>query len=397
MEEDQQNIRPTKNYIKQILNSNKIAIIGHSSPDADAISSSLALKRLIKQNLETENHKYIIDVFFDTDNFDDKYKPLIGTQRVNEQTVTRYDLAIALDCSSRNRLGKYDQIFKRAKDTLNIDHHETNDKFAKNNIVSAKCSSTCELLYLLLVRTENWSYTPDIYSLIYSGIITDTNNLTQNIGVNTLATIAEIMRKSSADGINLESIRDHFFKSNTPEQLSLLTRALGSISFHCSGEVASMKINKQDFAETNTTQEDTLGIVDYATKLQGVKIGILFIKQDDNTYYVSLRSKDNIDVGEIAKQMHGGGHQNIAAFSTTSEQNLTDVKNELFELCRKQLSIPKQEFEIGDLFVEVTGSGPSEEEIDNAFEKSWLTETKVKRLAVNSSSPRIYNTKVYKM
>ena len=360
----------SKKYIQQILNAKKIAIISHANPDADAIASSLALKRLITQNLEGAENKYTIDVFFDTENFDDKYKTLIGNQKVNEQTVPRYDLAISLDCSSRARLGKFDKIFKRAKDTLNLDHHETNDKFAKNNIVAPKCSSTCELLYLLLVKSDNWNFTPDIYCLLYSGIITDTNNLTQNIGVNTLGTISDFMKLSYSDNVNLESIRDHFFKSNTPEQLSLLSKALGSLNFYCNGAVATMKINKQDFSETNTSQEDTLGIVDYAVKLQGVKIGILFIKQDDNTYYVSLRSKENINVSEIAKQMNGGGHFNIAAFSTTSEQNLTDVKNKLFELCKKQLNNPKFENEVGSLFVEVTGNGPDNEEFDASYEKN---------------------------
>ena len=126
----------SKKYIQQIINAKKIAIISHTNPDADAIASSLALKRLIKQNLENEENRYTIDVFLDTESFDEKYKPLIGNQRINDQSVPRYDLAISLDCSNRSRLGKYDKIFKRAKDTLNLDHHETNDGFAKNNIVA---------------------------------------------------------------------------------------------------------------------------------------------------------------------------------------------------------------------------------------------------------------------
>ena len=362
--EDNDKLNSSKRYIQQIINAKTIAIIGHEAPDADAICSAIALKRLIKQNLEDDSRKYTIDIFFDKDEIDDKYKPLIGNQKYNEQNVLKYDLAISLDCASRHRLGVYDKIFRRSKDSLNIDHHGTNEKFAKNNIVSAKCSSTCELIYFLFIRAEKWNYTSDIYSLIYAGIITDTNNLSQNIGINTLSIVSEIMQKSMLDGVTLEKIRDYFFKSNTREQLSLLSKALESLSFYCNGEIATMKINKQDFAETDTTQDDTLGIVDYAIKLQGVKIGILFIKQDDNTYYVSMRSKENINVGEIAKQMHGGGHQNIAAFSTTEDQSLTEVKNELFDLCKKQLLINDAENDIEDLFTEVNGNGPFEEDDD---------------------------------
>ena len=370
-----------KKYIRQITEAHSIAIIGHINPDADAICSAITLKRLIKQNLETEEHKYTIDLFFDVGEIDEKYNPIINNQRYNEQNVLRYDLAIALDCSARDRLGIYEKLFKRSKDTLNIDHHETNNKFANNNIISSKCSSTCELLYLLLIRAQEWVYTPDIYTLIYAGIITDTNNLSQSIGINTLAVISEIMQKSMLDGVALEKIRDYFFKSNTPEQLSLLSRALESLNFYMNGEIATMKINKQDFVETETTKYDTLGIVDYAIKLQGVKIGILFIKQENNTYYVSLRSKGNINVGEIAKQMGGGGHKNIAAFSTPENFSLTEIKNQLFDLCKTQLSNQENAISIENMFAETTEkisnkddiileeeSGNNETETDNEDE-----------------------------
>ena len=355
---------PLKIYIKQLIEANNIAIIGHINPDADAISSALALKRLIKQNLETEDKKYIIDIFFDTDEIDELYKPLIYNQRYNEHSVLEYDLAIAVDCSSKDRLGAYDRIFKNAKDTLNIDHHETNTKFARNNIISIKCSSTCELIYFLFIKALQWHYTHDIYSLIYSGIITDTNNLSQNIGINTLSIVAEIMQKAFTDSVSLEKIRDYFFKNNTPEQLSLLSRALESLSFYADNQIATMKITKQDFIETYTNQEDTLGIVDYAIKLHDVKIGILFIKQDDNSYYVSLRSKDNINVGEVAKQMHGGGHRTIAAFSTSENESLTEIKARLFDLCKQQLNCENNEIKIENLFAETTDNDSDENELD---------------------------------
>ena len=363
----------SKQYLFQIQRARRIAIIAHVNPDADAIGSTLALKRLIRKNLDPNENTIEIDVFFDTQVLDEKYKPLIGNQVVNEQRFKKYDLAIALDCSNEERLGVYDKIFKKASDTLNIDHHATNTCFAKNNIVSTKCSSTCELLFVLLVKFEEWKCSADICSLLYAGIITDTNNLTQNIGFNTLKTITDLTYRGLSDHINLEQIRDYFFKRNTPEQISLLTRALDSINFYCNAQVATMKINKTDFNETNTSQDDTLGIVDYATKLQGVKIGILFIKQEDNSYYVSMRSRDDINVGEIAKKMHGGGHQNIAAFTTNPKQSLTEIKDELFNHCKNELKRTNQEIKIDDFFKEVSEMIPASKEaneIENIFLES---------------------------
>lgn len=325
-----------RNSLEQIANASKIAIITHANPDADAIGSMISLKRIIKKNYENENNPIHIDLFAQTEVVDEKYQPLLFNETLNQQNFDAYDLAICVDCADLSRLGQYENIFSNATDNLNIDHHQTNTKFAQNNIVIKRCSSTCELIYILYCTIFKLKHSADICSLIYAGIITDTNNLTQNLSNSTLKVVFELNEKCRQENMNLDTVRDHFFKNNTKEQFTLLSRALTSLSFAENGKIAMMKIIKQDFADTNTTQDDTIGIVDYACKLQGVEIGAIFIKQEDNTYYVSLRSKNEIDVGEIAKQMGGGGHQNVAAFCTNTDDNLTDIKAKLISLCKAE-------------------------------------------------------------
>ena len=183
--------------------------------------------------------------------------------------------------------------------------------------------------------------------MIYAGIVTDTNNLRQNIGDHTMRVVDEISHSNLQEMKNLSTIRDYFFRNETKERIALLTKALSSISFSDDGKIAMMKIVKQDFAETGTSIEDTFGIVDYSTMIQGVEIGCIFIKQDDNTYYVSLRSKSNIDVGSIAQEMGGGGHKNVAAFQTSQNDNLTDIKAKLIAICNTKLceSLPVDNLE----------------------------------------------------
>jgi phosphoesterase RecJ-like protein len=340
-----------KKGLEYIKKAKRIAIIGHINPDADALGSMVALKRTIINNFETNCHKITVDIFAQTNEIAEKCLPILKNETINFANFNKYDLAISVDVATRSRLGIYGKIFKKARRTLNFDHHETNEKFARNNIVATGCSSTCELLYMFFKDFAHLNLTTDILSLIYSGIITDTNNLSQNIGANTLRIVAELTNACKINSVNLETIRNHFFKSDTKEQLNLLGRALASFSFAGNGKIAMMKITKQDFADTNTSQTDTLGIVDYACKLQSVEIGILFIKQDDNTYYASLRSKGDVDVGKIAKDMGGGGSKNISAFSTKADDSLTDVKTKLIALCKAELEANKaQDGSIEKLF-----------------------------------------------
>ena len=51
------------------------------------------------------------------------------------EKADKYDLFIALDCGSIDRLGEAQEIFEKAVDTVCVDHHISNTNFAKENIV----------------------------------------------------------------------------------------------------------------------------------------------------------------------------------------------------------------------------------------------------------------------
>ena len=336
------------NCFIQIKNAQKIAIITHKNADTDALASSISLKRIIKDNFEKPEKKYVVDIFTDSIEFNKKDDYIIQNDEFNKQTCDSYDLAIALDCTNRDRMGIYDKIFKKATDTLNIDHHSTNDRFAKNNIIASNCSSTSEIIFILFIQINKLKCSAGTLSVIYSGIITDTNNLSQNMGPKTFDAINILNKLTAKEGIELEQVRNHYFKSNTKEQNALLAHALSSLVYSDDGKIAIMKIEKEDFEKTNTTMNDTLGIVDYAINTQGVEIGIIFINQGDDTYHVSLRSKNNINVGIIAQQMGGGGHTKIAAFQTKQSDNFQYIKTKLIDICEKEI-IKTSDLEDDDL------------------------------------------------
>lgn len=50
-----------------------------------------------------------------------------------------------------------------------------------------------------------------------------------------------------------------------------------------------------------------------------IKISVLIKQQTEYEYKVSFRSKGNIDVGLIAKNLGGGGHKNAAATRITGD------------------------------------------------------------------------------
>ena len=317
--------------VADIKKSKNIAIITHTTPDADALCSAIALKKLIRQNQNENSEPKQIDIFVDADEIGERNLAIVKGIELNVQNCENYDLVISVDCASLSRMGKYSELFQKYDNTINIDHHTTNDNFAKNNIVLIT-SSTCEGLYLL-AKSQNAKISDDVCKLIYSGIITDTNNLTQGtITVNTHKVIAEIIGRK----INVEALNDYFFKNNTKNKAFLLKQALDSLTFIAGDRIAFMKLTKQDLAECEATFDDTLGIVNHGIEIKGVDIAILAIKQEDNSYYVSLRGKNNISVANIAKAMGGGGHETVAAFQYNGL--LADMKDQLLKACKDELA-----------------------------------------------------------
>lgn len=315
-------------FIAQLEQAKSIAIFSHTNPDADAYSSSFALKSIIETNFF--NSQKNIDIFIDAgEEASPKYEPLIANHVLNEQTVNQYDLAIALDCPNTGRFEKYEHIYNNAKLKVNIDHHETNVKFADINLVAPRFSSTCELLYLI-TKAAKLQLTEDVLKYVYIGIITDTVYLTKNTSRSTFQVLSEIVKPS----LDTDSIKKHFFKASK-EQVFLLEKALSSLQFFEDDRIALMTIKKDSLVELGAKLEDTLGIVEHASGIKGVQVAGILIEKEPDDFYVSLRSESNISVGEIAKQFGGGGHTNMAGFSYKGEiGKLTDA---LVSVCKESL------------------------------------------------------------
>jgi bifunctional oligoribonuclease and PAP phosphatase NrnA len=292
----------------QLENNTNIVIITHTQPDADALCSAISLRKLILSNYNPKQDK-VVDLLVDAPSLDDTFLPVVKGEIINVQSKTIYDLAIGVDCPSTSRFGKYESVFINAKDSVNIDHHITNNNFANNNLVLVT-SSTCELIYRIM-KLGNKIIGDDVCKLIYAGIITDTADLTTgNVTTDTHKTIAELFARN----LNYDAISEYFFKSDAVSKAFLLEKALHSLTFILDDRVAIMKLTKTDFRETDSTFTDSQGLINNAINIKGVDIAIILIKQEDNSYYCSLRGKSNVNVASIAQSFGGGGHENMAAF-----------------------------------------------------------------------------------
>jgi len=298
------NILETRLY-RLIENANSIAIFSHVTPDADALCSSFALKNIINNNFDLKS----VDVFVDGE-IGELYKPILRNEVINPQPLENYDLAFVLDCPNLQRIGKYIEMAQNIPNVINIDHHNTNSKFGTLNYIANFVSSTCEIIYLI-AKGQNFEINNEIAKELYQGIITDTNCFTSMTMTPRTQSVVSELTKYKFDANKIEN---HYFKHNSTIKSNLFRIAIQSMNFLDNGNFVTMKISFDDINKVGATFEDTLGIIDNIMNIISSNVGTIIIEKAPNYSHCSLRSKNQLNVGEIATMFDGGGNEKQAAF-----------------------------------------------------------------------------------
>ncbi|BBF42888.1 3'-to-5' oligoribonuclease A, Bacillus type [Lachnospiraceae bacterium KM106-2] len=311
--------------LKKISGAKRIAIAGHVRPDGDCIGSCMAMYNYILNNY----HIGIVNVFLEFVPEKFSYIDHVEDVITDYSCEADYDLFISLDCGDTERLGQAYKYFEAAKDTINIDHHISNTKFAAINHVEPESSSTCETLYGLL---DEKKLDLSVATALYTGIVHDTGVFKHsNTGKRTMEIAGSLLEY----GVNNSAIIDESFYQKTYLQNQLLGRCLIESMLVLDGKCIVSVIRKEMLDFYGATSKDTDGIIDQLRVTSGVEVAMLVIENDYQVYKVSMRSNDLVDVSKIAVYFGGGGH--IKAAGCTICGTAHDVMNNILKLVDAQL------------------------------------------------------------
>jgi phosphoesterase RecJ-like protein len=292
------NIKQAK---EKILEAKSIAISGHINPDGDSIGSLLSLGLGIEQ---LGKKVYMVSC----DGVPQVYRFLPSAGRIVRKIRETPDLAISVDCSTKEILGKNFAVFKKAKSILEIDHHEFRKPFGELRVVDYKASAVGELIYKLLKELDV-VITKDIAQNILTSIIVETNSFrVPTIRAFTFEVCSRLMQV----GIDLYKLAESVFWSRTKESVVLLGVCLARCKFISNGKIVWSIVRRSDMLKVKGKDEDADSIITDMNSIKGVKIAILFREKDKKTLRVSLRSKGKVNVGKLAESYGGGGHFDAA-------------------------------------------------------------------------------------
>lgn len=313
--------------INKLKNAKSICLIGHIDPDPDALGSMTVFKNFLRTHFKIKQ----VDIFADCVEVSEECLFIIKEHPINPSTNVTYDFAIAMDCASEERLGRFSSLFNNSKATIVIDHHATNNGYAQFNIIE-DASSTCEIVFSIIT---SYKYKPSIRDRenLYAGIITDTNNFT------TPSTTSRTFETAShlIPGMDFITIYENFFAKFSLKNMTMFGITLNNMQSIEENKIIISYLTENDMTEHNAEKNDLEGIINRLATIKGNHIAC-FIHPKRGLNYVSLRAKKGISLLPLVKKYNGGGHPGAAGFLSSLEvfELINLLKEELNNLLKNK-------------------------------------------------------------
>ena len=313
----------------------KFVLLTHVHPDGDALGSTLALRDI----LESIGKKALI---FLEEPVSFLYTFMPGSDRVctDIAEVRKFAagcpsgslLLISLDVGDKDRLGRYQDELTTLAPLLVIDHHLPHNVFGDDRLIEVGISSTGEMVYELaqaLPATVTLSAAKNLFVAICSDTGSFRYDSTRPRTMRIAADLLEL-------GVHPDEVSSALYDNASLSRLRLLKEVLNTLQLHASGRVAVVHLEDGMLDRARAEMDDAEGFVEYPRSLRQVEVAIFFKEHKDGQIGVSLRSKGNFDVSEVARIFGGGGHRK-AAGCRFREEKLAMVRERVLEAVNARL------------------------------------------------------------
>ena len=327
-----------KSVTKLFSEKRNIIFIPHSSPDADALGSCLALYHFFK----SKNEVNIIspNEYTEILNFLPGSENVLNYERDKEKCenmIDKGDVIFTLDFNSLGRARNLSSLIsKSSATTIMIDHHENPDNYADITISNSKMSSTCEMVYDFICSIDKSKIDNKIATCIYTGIVADTGSFRfPSTTSKTLKVGSELINH----GVNVTEIFEKLHNNFQFKRLKLLGSAINNFKKIEGLPVVYTSITDNDQKVNDFKKGDSEGFVNFGLSVADILCSVLFIeKKDEGLIKISFRSKGDFKVNIFAsKYFNGGGHEHASGgiskltIQKTEEKFISDIKKYIKE------------------------------------------------------------------
>jgi len=292
--------------------SQNFLITGTASADGDSIGSQLALRRVLLQL--TAKRPCIIDIV-NEESCPKRYLFLPDAEKIHgakylKKLSPKYDMAFVLDGGSE-RCGSVKPAFDASACKVLVDHHlYGSDESYDISLSDPNSSSTAEIVYNLLAHTGGRVHLDQqLAAQLYLAIIFDTGFFRFSL---TTPKTMQIGAELIATGIDFSTIGHIGLFETSIEGKRLLGEVLARIKLENDGRIAWVTVSKSLVKEVGATQDEHEHIIQHLLHIDTVEACFLLFELGKTKVKASFRSKNKVDVGQIARELathgDGGGH-----------------------------------------------------------------------------------------
>lgn len=312
---------PAKVIGEKLLSVNSVLLFPHVNMDGDALGSCVALCKSLRM-LGKKCNILIAEEIPQYLRFLEKDYCI-----TNGDKFKHPDICVAIDGGELSRFKKREEWFFKGKSTMCIDHHLTTDPVFDYEYVDSSASATAMLVYRIL-RAVDAPIDKEIGEAIWAGLTTDTGNFQYS---NTTKETHEIVASLYDVGIDHNKVSVHIYENTRREKILMTSKAMDNLAFFANGRGAIAFATKDIFDETGATLDETEGIVESLRRIAGVEVAAFLKEDEEGNIIVSMRSKTEADVAEIATRFNGGGHKKAAGctINATMDFAVKMIKNEI--------------------------------------------------------------------
>ncbi len=298
-----------------------IVVVAHVDPDGDALGSSLALARALRQLgkravVVMEPPRYLA------------FLAEPGELSPALDALEPDTLVYALDAGDPQRV--WGVPLDQAAAVFNVDHHGTNTRFGDLAVVEPS-KAACALLVKELIDLLGAEWDAAIATPCLTGILTDTGNFRHgNTSREALETAGELIDH----GVDYVALTDRL-QWRHPRYFHLLGEVMRTVRYDLDGQLVTAYVTEAMRAEAGAELDDSEDFVGLIRNAEGIKVAAL-LKERAGSVKVSVRARDGASAQRICLELGGGGH--VAAAGATVEGDLEAARAALTAATARELA-----------------------------------------------------------
>lgn len=298
--------------IDVIRGGERFLVACHRRPDADSLGSALGLIEALRA-LGKEA------TLFMPESVPESLLFLLE----NEQGIadvprgTRYDATFIMDIAARALVPRGFPPPEVSGPVVVVDHHHAHDDLGDIVVRDTHAAATGEVVVQMIEELGLKSIPEGAATPIYAAIVSDTGGFRYSTtSPSTLRLGARLLEA----GVDPWLVAYQLFERWEPARLRLLSSIIATLETAFGGKVAIMRVTREMLAICGANDDMVEGMVNYARRVEGAEVGALLweweVPDAAGSHIetkISLRSRGDFDVSQIATALDGGGHRAAAA------------------------------------------------------------------------------------